>query len=85
MFGRCLLHYEEIQSPIPAWVRPMHDDCVAEIRAQLDDATYEAAAERGRLLTLDDVEELVREAVMPGSSPEAPSRSVLGPNSGVRC
>ena len=67
VFGRCLLHYEEMQAPIPAWVRPMHDDCVGEIRAQIDEPTYEAALERGRVLTLDDVETLVREAVTPAA------------------
>ena len=66
VLGRCLLHYEGIQSPIPAWVRPMHDDCVAEIRAQVEESTYQAALERGRLLSLDEVETArSRQAVIP--------------------
>ncbi len=45
--------YDEISTAVPAWVRPMHDEIVADIRAQIDADGYEDALRRGRLLSVE--------------------------------
>ncbi len=61
VLARSLLVYEEISAPVPAWIRPTHDEIVADIRAQIDAEGYEDALGRGRLLTIEQAVALALE------------------------
>ena len=63
LVARSDLLHEETGAARESWAQVERDDTVALIRAQLDVATFDAACERGRRLTVEEaVEEVLGEA-----------------------
>jgi predicted ATPase/class 3 adenylate cyclase len=54
VFARSLMLYEELGVRVPAWVAPMNDECLAVIRAALDEDAFVAASERGRTMSIEE-------------------------------
>ena len=61
VLARSFLVYDEIPVAVPAWIRPTHDEIVADIRAQVDPDAYEDALRRGRLLSIEQAVALALE------------------------
>ena len=54
VLSRSLVMYEEISVAVPAWIRPMKEECLAAIRPQLDESALGAAMAKGRGMTIED-------------------------------
>jgi tetratricopeptide (TPR) repeat protein len=61
VLARSLLVYDEISAAVPAWIRPTHDEIVADIRSQIEAGAYEDALRRGRLLSVEQAVALALE------------------------